>query len=1038
MNMNNSLDQQMQALYTQTMNQNNVSQVAQMQSDARQMSFSQDRPSMASSLWGVTLGQDKLRMTDPQRDQIGRELGYRMANTGANVMDSAGQLGTSLAGLLAPGIGPMLWSATAGLAIGGVANVAHRQLDTRMQNESFLANNSYRMVSGADSTSKYGTGFDLKQQGDLAKYMAHVGTDKFLDSKEIQDILQTSTDGDMLRNIKGVQDFKDKFSKIIDNVKTMAVGLHESMQEATKFMGEMQRAGIGGQDAMSTRFGMKATADLIGANDQQLKSTLLSASQSTVANTNGSLTSAIGSNELGMIMAHNYLQRSETAGDEKGANLIRNANYGGKTGQEAAGLMMNASSDSMLGNKEIQYLAAGAFDFGKDGNISFSDDKMKSLLGSGNIQGMSDVSTANLTKSGITSVEYMAQIQSIMSNLTPEQKQQLVNGIANNIGNSEMFKGVSKATAIGQVTGGQVSGTMAQMVSAQSDEFTKSGAFSMDQRKYNSFFGLSAAEADVFNVPLLDKMKYGAENFFQNSIGDMMQPGADLGARITEQAQQMRTGVPNYQSYKSSYAWSQEQQADPGKTLVDQQQKTMDAQRGALDILKKHDISLGTGFGTEISQGDAVSTAWYDAVKSGKTAQEMIKPDTSAADFASGKISDTMYESLKSNSVGSLSGSQLINLDKIANRENDGGFDDRLSTEKARLVLGKQDGTMNWLEQKSTGAMIEMHSAMEGAYNTITGAVSSDANGTTVEQQQKLAADIARLQPKLLADNTKALANARKTLAGSAGKDMNQDQQDKMFAAIKAGNMDATTSALANAKIDETSDAGKTIIAATSNSKDYGDFVSKNKDGIDSMGKQLDFAQKVSVKGGLEALFAANLKDANGDPILDKGTSNAIFGKADSEFKDWHIFGPSTIKDTSKMTNEQITSLVNKSQGEIKDGLKGLSPEVLSRMAGRMVSGGFGTKEELMPGGVADVDKILGVLNKAGDAQSQKDNKDPNAVPSQVAELNKTYNSFLTAVVAATKSATNTVNGSSYGAGPTFPTNSNTNSSPGPTINLAP
>jgi hypothetical protein len=188
-----------------------------------------------------------------------------------------------------------------GLATNAMVNGAKTSLDY----QELLQNNSYKFINAFESTSDLGgTGFGLNDRQEISGFLRDLSTDKYLDDNEMMKILDGAASNNLLKSVSDVKSFKKKFTEIVDTVKAIAVTMNESVEEATKFMGEMERMGISNKDMSYLASQSKVTSSFMGISSNEGAQMMLNTTNQVVQGTAlNSKNIAESTNETGFIIS---------------------------------------------------------------------------------------------------------------------------------------------------------------------------------------------------------------------------------------------------------------------------------------------------------------------------------------------------------------------------------------------------------------------------------------------------------------------------------------------------------------------------------------------------------------------------------------------------------------------------------------------------------------------------------------------------------------------------------------------------------------
>lgn len=194
---------------------------------------------------------DRNRVNQHQMDQIRTDYGSRLGDAAI----SGAKFGTSAAGsilgtALVPGlVGGIAGGVVGGAAVGGLFNIGLNQAQQHASINQYLLRESYRFINPRESTNTRDiAGFDQSQRWGAARFLRHMNTEKGITDQETTTLMAKFTEGGLLKDVKDLETFQNKMSKLTDYVKKSALILNKTFEDVAGLMSEMNKSGISSQN----------------------------------------------------------------------------------------------------------------------------------------------------------------------------------------------------------------------------------------------------------------------------------------------------------------------------------------------------------------------------------------------------------------------------------------------------------------------------------------------------------------------------------------------------------------------------------------------------------------------------------------------------------------------------------------------------------------------------------------------------------------------------------------------------------------------
>jgi hypothetical protein len=295
-------------------------------------------------------------------------------NTGVNGAATVGSMfvGGGLISSLAIGTGVgALVAGTTGLMMNGARQA--------MNYEDTLRTKGYMALNPFTSTAESGAiGFNRGETQDLAKFLRHVGPDEMLGDNDIQKILDGGLENRLMKNTTDMESFKKKFSSLVKSVKEITVTMDQSIEEATQFMGEMERRGISQNDMPRIAAQMKVTSSMLGVSASTGSQMTMQVADSITQGTGVNSALVMKSTGDNMFISSMLSNRAE----KQDPSLYQYIQNNGGAGQVGANMEQNLRQYiNKNGTSTMLGLLASGFDKSESGDeFVVNESRMKDLL----------------------------------------------------------------------------------------------------------------------------------------------------------------------------------------------------------------------------------------------------------------------------------------------------------------------------------------------------------------------------------------------------------------------------------------------------------------------------------------------------------------------------------------------------------------------------------------------------------------------------------------------------------------------------------
>ena len=297
-----------------------------------------------------------------------------------NIVGGAASGAVAGASFLIPGLLPsLLVGGAAAVGVGGATNAISQGATDALDYQDLLQRESYKFINAFESTDDMGgIGLGLSDRQEISGFLRDLADESFLEDPEMMQILEGASQNSLLKTVSDVNSFKEKFSQIVGAVKEISVTMNASLEEATEFMGEMERRGISTQDAPFVAAQTKVMSSVLGVSTQEGTQLLLDTSDNIVAGTGIEAGNVIQSTAENTFFAQNLADRSKEESPEL-YNYIKNIGGPGAAGAHFEEMSRNfVRSETGTGN--LLGFFGSAFDVNEEGGFEVNQARMSELI----------------------------------------------------------------------------------------------------------------------------------------------------------------------------------------------------------------------------------------------------------------------------------------------------------------------------------------------------------------------------------------------------------------------------------------------------------------------------------------------------------------------------------------------------------------------------------------------------------------------------------------------------------------------------------
>lgn len=835
----------------------------------------------------------------------------------------------------------MLPAIAGGLAIGGgVSYVSDSMLDgarTALDYQDILQREGYRAFNAFESTTEFGgIGINLDDRQDLSKFIRDLAPEKFLEDQEMQQLLTGALDNKLLKSSSDAESFKKKFTEIVDTVKQITITMNQSIEEATAFMGEMERMGVTTKDMALVAGQTKVISSVLGIDASTGSQLVLGTTDSIVQGTSMDAGNALSSTAHSMFLGSLVESEAKSSGDPM-YNYIKN---NGGTGPLSASMEQQVRT-FMTGQGRDYLLGFFGSAFEKNGdNFTVNRDILNNLLnGNYTVDEMERMASENVNRMSETDkAKLIGTASSVWNNAAGTSDNYAMLAKIQEIFSKQAGAPMDPQTALvqmGLTSNYEEADFLNRLISASQDP-NAANQFSARSFKEQMDSAALAESPSVFR-----RMGFWWKRNVTNRFGDIGQGISDEVGDMAQDYQRMLTGMDD-------------RSVVGGDLLAEYSLEGLNAvfNDGARNInehLKRSTERLEDKVQSgNIQIGDVENLALM------RKGQVSIggNPDANTNGILSKGTFDVLIQRIES---GSYTGADLRRLkERIANGDFDNDAADKL---RAEYVVKKADGTYDGLGnfQQAIDRMGVTKTTLFEKFDSLDGLFTSSPDefwskvgsvfsgeGSVKTTKEALDADAKQLEKE-----GKGLNKKLSKLFSDEDLGVSSDEYDLLEGYIKLGKVDEVEGLTSNS-------------AAIKLAKDYQTFLDSQHSHMQS---RMSFSDMSRQTEGVARM---------GQQLADLFSASGEFSEDElhSLFGDYREEGKDLLKDIEKenLTPEEMReqSLLMLDQGrEIFKGLTQERLERIARFAADQDASDHITMDNLLADGTnqVDADKLFDVLS---------------------------------------------------------------------------
>lgn len=835
---------------------------------------------------------------------------------------------TSAASLLIPGLIPgLVVGGAAAVGVGGATNAIVEGATTALDYQDILQREDYKFINAFESTDDMGgIGMGLEQRQEVSGFLRDLADEEFLDDPDMMQILEGASQNNLLKSVRDVKSFKEKFSQVVDAVKEISVTMNASLEEATAFMGELERRGISTTDAPMIAAQTKVMSSMLGISTQEGSQLLLNTSDAVVQGTGISAGDVIQSTAENTYFAQALQDQAAETGNEALYNYSKNMGGAG-----AGGAMFEQIGRNFIrseqGTNNLVGLFGSAFELNEEGGFTLNESAMSELMNS-------DLSNQELQEQSrnFTSTLEATQLAKLQGTAG-----ELFSASADSYDMSQFLRrniqvvqdaqpGIDDETALIEGLGVAEDYAQAEYITSMIDVGNDEDARDMLQARTLKEEMDSNAIAD--SPSLMTRIKFGIERNITNPLGDVGQNVADT----------LGTGLEDYQKWITGI---DSRSMVGGTPLADFDQGGLSDVIKGLDVTARAQTNIAQDMRDRADETNnpfesiRLSVGAYD-IESGLADPDDLQKlvDQDASEFTGGMLNSYMARINK----GTMGAAEI---GELAHQSEDMAFVERNRAELAvEAATGEFDtigGKMDYgirrtgIEIAAGGRWIK-----DNTYGKVKGWITGESARPDVEGTDMTQRSLEKSREELMDVREDLGEEVMSLFAGDELESLNEDELKQLEKAIEAGDTDTVESLTDSSEAQRLAGEYQTLTGNEGEFKEgmqgYNDLKRYTK-GVATVGTQLGDLLKTA-----GVYDEAEIDDLLGD-VIDKGNkTNKKLGKG-------------------KMTTEKMIESSAEIEAELDQFFKnGLDDGSAQMLAENMVARDASAAEQIFKEGTTEVD----------------------------------------------------------------------------------
>lgn len=299
------------------------------------------------------------------RDLMSMDYGSKVSKAGVAGLGAAASTAASFGlSAMVPGLAGLGIGIGAGAVTGLYVDAANDQIDRQNALNKYIYKNSNKFINSFESDNDRALGgFSRKDSVKAADYVRKMNTDFYLSDDEMATLLQSYTEGGLLKDVKDLESFKDKMKTLTKTVKEGALILNETYDSISDLMAEMKKAGIDVKDFNSNAGLANIIGQLNGLDGSDVLRDLINYTVNVNNGTGNDADDTLSRVEDMSIYMSEYFNQLE---DKTDRNPIEESNYNmikNLGGAVEASKYINSTIENMMGTDDFITAGMAFFDY---------------------------------------------------------------------------------------------------------------------------------------------------------------------------------------------------------------------------------------------------------------------------------------------------------------------------------------------------------------------------------------------------------------------------------------------------------------------------------------------------------------------------------------------------------------------------------------------------------------------------------------------------------------------------------------------------
>lgn len=716
-----------------------------------------------------------------------RGIQQQVADVGSGVLQGAVGAGS----FFIPGIVPsIVLGGAAAVGVGGAASAISTGAKEALDYQELLQNESYKFMNAFESTAELGgIGMGLEDRQEISSFLRDLAPEKFLDSDEMSQILEGASQNNLLKAVSDVKSFKERFSEVVDAVKEISITMNQTVEEATAFMGEMERRGIGLNQMSNISASSKVMSSMLGIDASEGADMLLQTSDQLTQGTAIAPTLVMQSTSQSVTAAQQLMDRAAQE-DPELYQLMKNSGSAGGVGVSFQETTRNFLRSEQGSSDLLGFFATG-FEKNESGDWEINEERMREVL-----------------SGGASMSELQSQSQQFLNDMPEEDKYRLLGtaGAAFSASADEydLAEFAKRTAELYQETaarsGQEMSFDTALMQSGLAGDYEQAklleNMIDVQLDEEDRAFRTSKVikeEADSHAIStspgLFKRMKFAFERNVTNPIGDVGQFAADAVGTELNEYQKWVTGIDDRSIVGGELLpeFSREG-AQEALERINATNESSEGMEAFLNEQASQDLKSGDVIGAAKKwvQGKDIAAGEIDVERAGQVYDAALDNTT---DFTTGQMN--IY--LSRLNRGTLTATEMAELSESKDDGNWWNINDVSASARKSIVErkaeGDYEGILGGLTYVGDRATSAVYSGAASAWNFVSGEDESAGLAPSFNfAGQDMTKRSLEKQQEAIVDSKKDFTNELNKLftSGDLG-EMSEDEYRELETAIRSG-----------------------------------------------------------------------------------------------------------------------------------------------------------------------------------------------------------------------------------------------------------